>query len=400
MTANMPPASRNRIQLSPMPRVSESGYGRGTDFTPDLSLRAVRLLTSLLVPAVLGGCALGSDPADAASRDPIQVNSLPGWAQDKVEDLRPALKRQCALRAPPAPWPALCREMPSHGDLRAWIEKRFIAWPLIDEKGRNTGLITGYHEPLVTGSLTRESSSQVALHELPDSLKTAPASGQRPRRWFTRTDIETGQAGELDALVWLDDPVEAFFLQVQGSARVKLRDGSLVRVGYAGHNGHTYRSIGRELIERGALTREEATAPGIKTWLRANPEQAVGVMRSNPRYVFFRRLDTRADDGPPGSLGVPLTPGRSLATDKRRVPPGALMFLETTDPGTRRMLRRAVVNQDTGGAIVGAIRADLFWGAGEQAELKAGLMRDPGRLWLLWPVGEEPPASIRPAPSR
>lgn len=383
-----------------MPRVSDSGCGRVHNFTPDLPLRAARLLASLIVAAALSGCAVGADPADAAGRDAIPVQSLPGWAQDKVEELRPALRRQCALRAPPAPWPMLCRELSAHNDLRAWIEKRFVAWPLIDEKGRNTGLITGYHEPLVSGSLVRETPSQVALHELPDALKTQPSGGQRPRRWFTRTDIETGQAGELQSLVWLDDPVEAFFLQVQGSARVRLRDGSLMRVGYAGHNGHTYHSIGRELIARGALTREEATAPGIKTWLRANPQEAVGVMRSNPRYVFFRRLDTRADDGPPGSLGVPLTPGRSLATDKRRVPPGALMFLETPDPGTRRTLRRAVVNQDTGGAIVGAIRADLFWGSGDQAELKAGLMRDPGRLWVLWPVGEEPPASIRPAPAR
>jgi membrane-bound lytic murein transglycosylase A len=383
-----------------MPKASDSDCSQAYNFTADLPLRAARLLASLMMPAALSGCAVGADPADAAGRDAIPVQSLPGWAQDKVEELRPALRRQCALRAPPAPWPALCQELSAHNDLRVWIEKRFVAWPLIDEKGRNTGLITGYHEPLVTGSLVREASSQVALHELPSALKAQPSGGQRPRRWFTRTDIETGQAGELQPLVWLDDPVEAFFLQVQGSARVRLRDGSQMRVGYAGHNGHTYRSIGRELIDRGALTREEATAPGIKTWLRANPQEAVGVMRSNPRYVFFRRLDTRADDGPPGSLGVPLTPGRSLATDKRRVPPGALMFLETPDPGTRRTLRRAVVNQDTGGAIVGAIRADLFWGSGDQAALKAGLMRDPGRLWVLWPVGEEPPASIRPAPAR
>ena len=129
------------------------------------------------------------------------------------------------------------------------------------------------------------------------------------RRWHTRAEIESGQIEGLEPIAWIDDPVEAFFLHVQGSARVRLRDGNWLRVGYAGHNGHTYRAIGRVLIERGALSREDATAPGIKAWLRANPALAAEVMQSNPRYVFFRRLEHSTADGPFGSLGVPLTPG-------------------------------------------------------------------------------------------
>lgn len=337
--------------------------------------------------------------ADAEQRGPqaVAVRQLPGWTQDRLDGLRAALARQCALRAPPEPWPRLCREMPPDAELRAWIERRFVAWPLADEKGRREGLITGYHEPLLTGSLERENSRQVPLYAPPPAVKSISQSAANPssrvQRWHSRAEIESGQIEGLEPIAFIDDPVEAFFLHVQGSARVRLRDGSWLRVGYAGHNGHTYRAIGRVLIERGALSREEATAPGIKAWLRANPASATEVMQSNPRYVFFTRLGIASADGPLGSLGVPLTPGRSIATDRSRIPPGALMFLDGIDPLTHRPMRRAVVSQDTGGAILGTVRADVFWGAGDEAERRAGLMRENGRLWLLWPADGDPPAA-------
>lgn len=157
-----------------------------------------------------------------------------------------------------------------------------------------------------------------------------------------------------------------------------------MRVGYAGDNGHPYRAIGATLIERGALTAAETNAATIKTWLRANPAQAAAVMQSNPRYIFFRELaPTNLTAGPPGSLGVPLTPLRSIAVDPQRIPPGALVWLDTTHPLDGQALRRLVLAQDTGAAIIGAVRADLFWGTGREAEQAAGLMKQRGRLWLL-----------------
>ena len=349
---------------------------------------------------IAGIAAPGAAWADAAPRGPqsIPVRQLPGWSQDRLDGLRQALSRQCALRSPPAPWPALCRELAAAQDLRSWIERRFVAWPLADDKGRRDGLITGYHEPLLTGTLQRENDRQIPLFAPPPAVASVAQSAANPRgrvqRWHTRAEIESGQIEGLTPIAFIDDPVEAFFLHVQGSARVRLRDGGWIRVGYAGHNGHTYRAIGRELIERGALSRDEVTAPAIKAWLRANPVQAIDVMRSNPRYVFFRRLDGPAAEGPYGSLGVPLTPGRSIATDRSRLPTGALMYLDGIDPLTRKPLRLAVVSQDTGGAIQGTVRADVFWGAGDEAEQRAGLMRENGRLWILWPADAGPPPPL------
>ncbi len=358
---------------------------------------SARALTALVCSLVTATVFAETEPR---SGNAIAVRDLPGWRLDRLDGLRAALSRQCAMREPPAPWPALCREMPGEADLRAWIERRFIAWPLSDDKGRREGLITGYHEPLLTGSLRRESDAQVPLFAPPPEIQSIAQSAANPRgkvqRWHTRAEIESGSVQGLEPIVFIDDPVEAFFLHVQGSARVKLRDGSWLRVGYAGHNGHTYRAIGRVLVERGALSREEVTAPSIKAWLRANPGAATEVMHSNPRYVFFRTLGTASADGPLGSLGVPLTAGRSIATDRSRIPQGALMYLDGVDPLSRRPLRRAVVNQDTGGAIIGTVRADVFWGAGDEAERRAGLMREQGKLWLLWPADQTPPAAVTP----
>ncbi len=385
----MPPASAIRIQV---PSIMLCLWFRLLQCSVRSAVLAVVAITVIAVPF--------SARADNAARNApaVPVAQLPGWSQDRLDGLRQALARQCAMRSPPAPWPELCRELPPATELRAWIERRFVAWPLADEKGRREGLITGYHEPLLSGSLQRENDRQTPLYAPPPAVASIAQSAANPRgrvqRWHTRAEIESGQIEGLEPIAFIDDPVEAFFLHVQGSARVRLRDGSWLRVGYAGHNGHTYRAIGRELIERGALSRDEATAPGIKAWLRANPAQATDVMHSNPRYVFFRKLNSAATDGPFGSLGVPLTPGRSIATDRTRIPHGALMYLDGVDPLNRRPMRMAVVNQDTGGAILGTVRADVFWGAGEEAEARAGLMRENGRLWLLWPVDAEPPAIV------
>jgi membrane-bound lytic murein transglycosylase A len=342
------------------------------------------------------------------------------------------------MLTPPAPWAGLCpefRALEARADgtrpgLRTWIEARFAAWPLLDAQSSAEGLITGYYEPLLTGSRIRERPEQVPLYARPADLLTIDLTaveprlagmrlrgrlqGQRVVPYFSRADIDTSTVLAGQELVWVDDAIDAFFLEIQGSGRVALRDGSTMRVGYADQNGHPYRAIGRTLIDQGALRAEDVSAPAIRDWLRANPAQARAVMHSNPSAVFFRELpavaadtspapsdpdgsnlarraETGIDAGPPGSLGVPLTGLRSIAVDRRVIPLASLVWLDTTDPIDTRPLQRAMLAQDTGGAITGKIRADVFWGFGQDAGRAAGLMKARGRMWVLWPKEERFP---------
>ena len=208
-----------------------------------------------------------------------------------------------------------------------------------------------------------------------------------------RAAIDQGALdGEAPVIAWVDDPIDAFFLHVQGAGRIALAGGGVLRVGYAGSNGHAYASIGRALVERGALALEDVTLQSIRAWLAANPGAAADVLALNPSYVFFRKFDGAMDDskGPIGTQGVPLTPGRSLAVDRRFLPLGAPLWLDIMAPATDeaapdRRLRRLVIAQDTGGAIRGPLRGDLFWGFGRQAESVAGRMKHSGAYYLLLP---------------
>jgi len=183
--------------------------------------------------------------------------------------------------------------------------------------------------------------------------------------------------------------VEFFFLQIQGSGQIQLESGERIRVGFAEQNCHPYRSLGRHLVERGEMTLDQASMQSIKTWAAANPQRLQEALNHNASYVFFRELP--AVGGPPGALGVPLEAGYSIAVDPRYVPLGAPVFLATTYPLSPQPLERLVIAQDTGGAIRGAGRADFFWGTGAEAGALAGRMRQPGRMWLLWPRGETLP---------
>jgi len=338
--------------------------------------------------------------SESSMHAPLRVDALPGWSGDELEGLREALASQCGLARPPLPWPDLCRQLPASDKLGRWIIEGFDAWPLVGRDGQREGLLTGYYEPILHGTRTRVRATQVPLLARPDDL-LALSDGSRQRLrdgrpagpYPSRASIENDGLRQSKALLWLDDPIEAFFLQVQGSGRVRLPDGGIVRVGFADHNGHPYRAIGRVLIERGALAPGAVDAAAIRAWLRANPSQAREVMHANPRYIFFRELpSTMAPDaGPPGALGVALTPMRSVATDPAFVAPGALLFVDGAHPETGAPLQRVVVSQDRGAAIVGAVRADLFWGSGDEAGRLAGLARQPMRMWLLLPKGEAPP---------
>jgi membrane-bound lytic murein transglycosylase A len=310
------------------------------------------------------------------------------------------------MSRPPAAWAELCASLPQAAVttpvlLRGWLQNRFIARELLDPD-LPSGLVTGYYEPLLTGSLVKERPDQVPLRAPPTDLLTIDLGeveprlkgmrlrgrlvGQRVVPYFSREEVD-GSATPAPALAWADSAVDAFFLEIQGSGRVRLRDGSILRVGYADQNGHPYRAIGKTLVDRGMLKVEDVTAPAIRQWLKDNPGSAADVMHTNPSVVFFRQLPAPTDStlGPPGAMGVALTPLRSIAVDPRHIPLGSLVYVQTVHPLDGRPMNRVMVAQDTGGAIRGARRADLFWGFGAEAAKAAGLMKAPARMWVLEP---------------
>ena len=350
-------------------------------------------------------------------------NALPGWQQDRLIEAWPALLASCRTTRMAEAWRGFCAEAaavaPQNAAAqRTLIEARLRPHQIISVEGlparrNDTGLITGYYEPFLNGARRRSGAFQTPLYAVPEDLVTVELGevypelqgarvrgrlqGKRVVPYPDRAQLADGRVLAGREILWVDSPIDAFFLQIQGSGRVRLQDGSTVRLAFADVNGRPYRAIGRYLVDRGEMTVEQATAPALREWLQQHPERQQEVFNQNPSVVFFRE-ERIADptQGPRGSLGVPLTPGRSVAIDPRWLPQGSPLFLATTDPLTALPLQRMVVAQDTGGAIRGAIRADLFWGWAEPAADAAGRMRAPGSMWLLWPQGQPLPA-IGPA---
>jgi membrane-bound lytic murein transglycosylase A len=361
-------------------------------------------------------------PPQPAYRE-IAWAALPGWNRDRAAEAWPAFLAGCATLSSRTDWADACaaaRTLPAApGDaaVRAFFESRFRAWAIGAASAPggfdDTGLITSYYEPVLRGSRTRSTVYRTPLYRVPDDLLVVdlgdlyPAlkgervrgrlEGRRVVPYPDRTALADPKRLAGQELVFVDSELDAFFLQIQGSGRVRLPDGTMIRLAYADVNGHPYRAIGRYLVERGELTAEQVAGPALRQWLEAHPQRLPEVLGSNPSVVFFRE-EKIADpvQGPRGSLGVPLVGGRSIAVDPRLLPLGAPMFLATTTPdGTE--LARLVLAQDTGGAIRGVVRADLFWGSGPEAGAQAARMRQPGRLWLLWPRDRPLPAPTLPA---
>ena len=266
-------------------------------------------------------------------------------------------------------------------DIRKFFEAEFVPYRVL---ASGDGLFTGYYEPEVRGSRTRHDAFQTPLYGLPSDLGVS--SG-----YATRAKIVRSGLAKAETLVYIDDPVDAFFLQVQGSGRVVLDDGSVMRLAYAGQNGQPYTPIGAVLIDMGEMTRDTVSAPAIRAWLAAHPDQIEDLLDKNASYVFFS-LQPLGDPnlGANGTEGVPLTPGASLAVDAAAHPLGVPLWLETTVPDPNASLPnqgfdRLMVAQDTGGAIKGAARGDIYWGFGPEAGAIAGRMRSPGRLTVLLP---------------
>jgi membrane-bound lytic murein transglycosylase A len=248
---------------------------------------------------------------------------------------------------------------------------------------------------VLEATLSRREGFGVALHEPPADLAHRQPHWSR-RELETRPDARAALAGR--EIAWLSHPLDLLLLQIQGSGRLRLVDAEaprLIRVAYAGHNGHPYRSVGRWLIEQGELRAHEASWPGIRQWAARQPHRLQELMWTNPRVIYFRAEPLPDPEiGPRGAQGVPLSPGRSVAVDPRAVPYGTPMWIDTTEPLSSRPLQRLVMAQDTGSAIVGAVRIDYFWGWGEAALEEAGRMRQPLRAWALWPRdGPLPPGA-------
>jgi membrane-bound lytic murein transglycosylase A len=393
--------------------------------------RLASILPPLLSVLALAGCADKSGPPSMVLSRVAYAN-IPGWDTDTLRGVLPPLLAECTrLGRLPADtrlggqaeaatqggmagqYAGACGAAAALGradtaTLRSYFETWFLPYAVTD-RGVPDARLTGYFEPEFQGSLSRSPDDQVPVYSRPRELMTVPdpaggppVTGQvragRVMPYFTRAQIDAGAlAGRNLELLWLHSPIDLFFLQVQGSGRVRLPSGQIVRLGYDGRNGQPYVPLGRVLVGQGQIAPDQVSMQSIRAWLAAHPLQARATMQQNPNYVFFRELDDVApNQGPPGALGLPLTPLRSAAIDRSFLPLGAPLFVSTSRPDGQP-LDRLMLAQDLGTDIAGPTRADLFFGWGEQAGQQAGAMHATGRIVVLLP---RQPAAAQPATSR
>lgn len=369
----------------------------------------------------LAGCA-GVVPEEDPSLvlKPVGYEDLPGWQNDNFKTAIVALERSCERikkKSPDTPfgvldevgsyvsWQGVCLDLMGLDEnddraARLFLERHFT--PYEARAGREAeGLFTGYYEASLKGSKTRQGPYRYPLHTRPDDLVmvnlgefredlkgrriAGRVTGGNLKPYEARADIVAGNWPHNDkVMVWVDDPVDAFFVQIQGSGVVELDTGEVMRIGYAGQNGHPYYAIGRELVKREYMDKDEVSMQSIRGFLAAHPDEADEIMNTNRSYVFFHELE--GEKGPLGAENVVLTPGRSLAVDHTKIPYGVPVWVDIEEPvPDGGNLQRLMIAQDTGGAIRGAVRGDVFWGYGERAEYLAGHMKSQGRYWLLLP---------------
>ncbi|HUW36806.1 MAG TPA: murein transglycosylase A [Rhodocyclaceae bacterium] len=379
-----------------------------------------RIFASLTI-LLLAGCAV-QPPAPAPAPCPVcpvaperpappakplesaAWENLPGWGEEDLAPAFAAFLRSCDALEKKEMWTETCssaRALENNDGpaLTAWFEAQFQPWQLVDPDGGREGLVTGYYEPILRGSRTHKPPYLYPVQGVPSDLIDVELGdlypelkhmrlrgrieGRRLVPYFSREEWDKAQRTD-DVLLWVDDAIDLFFMQIQGSGQVQLDDGSRIRVSYADQNGHPYRSIGRWLIDHGQLKPGQASMQGIKAWVKAHPRRQQQLLDANPSMVFFRELPLTGE-GPPGALGVPLSPERSIAVDPKFTPLGAPVWLVTTYPDSERPLSRLMLAQDTGGAIRGPVRADFYWGSGDAAGAQAGKMHQKGQMWVLLP---------------
>jgi membrane-bound lytic murein transglycosylase A len=364
--------------------------------------------------------------ADAVARyDRIAFASLPAASDADWIAAWPAFLQSCQALATHPAWKVSCAraaavDRRSAAAIRSYFAGAFDAYRIravapAEAKAaevRDTGLVTGYYEPLLKGSRRPSPKYRVPIYRVPADLVAIDLAGTYPElaglrlrgrmhngkvvAYPNRGEIMRGNLLRGQELLWVDDPIDAFFLQVQGSGRVMLDDGNMTRLGYGDSNGHPYRSIGRWLVDQKELTIDQASMQGIKAWAARNPRRLDQLLEQNPSFVFFRELplgDPAA--GPKGALNVPLTPHASLAVDTRFIPLGVPLLLRSADPATGAAFVRPMMAQDTGSAIRGPLRFDYFWGFGAEAGEKAGRQKHEGSAWMLAPKGVAPEALLK-----
>jgi membrane-bound lytic murein transglycosylase A len=326
-----------------------------------------------------------------ASFSPVAWQQIPGWQEDDLSAAWSAWLESCKAmvkRNSTRSWSGVCdRAKTVAGSnpqaVRRYFEEAFQAYAIrSNSNGSETGLVTGYYEPIMNGSRVRTSRYTVPLYGYP-----AAWSRNKPNPGPTRAELIDSNLLRGSELVWVEDPVAAAFMQIQGSGKVKLDDGTVLRFGFAGTNDQPFKSFAQWLLNKGEITRSQATMQGIQSWAKRNPRRVEEMLNANPRFVFFKELPSNVspDLGPIGALGVPLTAERSIAVDLKAMPLGAPVFIATTRPLSKQALRRLVMAQDTGTAIVGGVRADYYWGTGDAAGELAGRMKQNGQMWLLLP---------------
>jgi len=363
------------------------------------SLGALMLALLLASCATRGPSPVGSNNgsysapglAGLASSRLTQVSwqQVEGWQDDSLIGAAAALRANCSKLARQPDWARACAAAVQIDELdpssaRTFFESYFTPYQLANNDGTVQGLVTGYYEPELHGSRVRHAPYLYPLYRWPAGYARGATLPERGRL------VQSGMLGGSE-LIYVDDPIEAFFLQVQGSGQILLDDGSVMRVGFGGTNNQPYKSIGSWLIEHRELAPAQASMQGIKGWARDHPGQVEALLDVDPRFVFFKEMPSgsggasTAADGPIGALGVPLTPERSIAVDPSAIPLGLPVFLATTRPLTNSPMNQLVFAQDVGSAIRGGVRADFFWGLGDAAGDLAGKMKQAGRMWLLLP---------------
>jgi membrane-bound lytic murein transglycosylase A len=375
-----------------------------------------KLLFSFFLAFFLFGCA--SRPEVPTTRlDAVSWSSLPGWHTDDIAAGWDAWLLSCRVlsvsRKSQGTWGDVCAaallvDGADPAAVRDYFETLFTPHRVfVDDKDgtRGDALVTGYYEPLLRGSRTRDDAFRFPVYAKPADLLSIELGSVYPdlagkrlrgrvegdkvvpyhsREALSKTEVNA------DVLVWLDNEMDVFFLQIQGSGRAVLPDGDTVRIGYADQNGHPYKAVAGTLIAWGEMTKDSASMQAIRAWGDANPDRLPKLLNSNPSYVFFRELPIPTDpldirvNGPIGALGVPLLGGRAIAIDRNQLPLGAPVFLDATLPDGNP-LQRLTFAQDTGGAIRGALRADFYFGTGDKAGEQAGMMKQQGKMWVLLP---------------
>lgn len=338
----------------------------------------------------------------------VKFAELPGWADDDLRQAWPAFLSSCAVLIKKPGWQEVCGltgfvDGSDPKAVRNYFESQFSPHQVKNTDGSVSGMLTGYYEPLLRGARARGGAFQTPLYRAPEDLLTIDLAslypelknkrlrgrvvGKKVVPYFSRAELSQLDPLAGSELLWVDSPIDAFFLQIQGSGRVYLEETrETVRLAYADQNGHPYKSIGRYLADRGELELDQASAQGIMRWAATNPARMPELLNANPSFVFFR--EEKINDpavGPKGALGVALTAQRSIAIDPQYIPLGVPVFLASTQPNSDTLLRRLMMAQDTGGAIRNPVRADFFWGFGAEAAEKAGKMKQALMMWVLLP---------------